>query len=170
MRLLCLSILAGLLSAAHEAGGTRPQEPAPVVDAGQLLALTRQQPRTWVVLWAPWCEPWAQHAREYQAQLAKYPAKNIRLVVVAIHNDPQVPAISRRVLGQAGLTAAAYAIDEAHYGPKADLKFRQELSRLAARKAPRHAVHYLFDQHRGLVAASDQPEMTPALQRALEQL
>ncbi|HEX8326486.1 MAG TPA: hypothetical protein VF629_03010 [Hymenobacter sp.] len=125
--------------------------------AADVRALSREHAYTWVVTWAPWCEPWQRHAeqfKEYQRRLAD---RDINLVFVDIAYSPATASGANASLRG---NRPAYVVNGRRYGPGADVKFRQELAGASPQPSRvRYAAHFVLNRQQQVVLIAKEPAL-----------
>ena len=136
----------------------RPDSVVQELTAADVRALSRAHAYTWVVTWAPWCEPWhgyAEQFKDYQRRLAD---RDINLVFVDIDYSPATALGAHDALRG---NRPAYVINGRAYGPNADVQFRQQV--LGAEHLPkrlRYSSHFLLNQQQQVVMTSPVPDLS----------
>ena len=123
------------------------------VTAADLRAISQGHAFTWVVLWAPWCEPTPAYVRELEQYQQQLRARDVQLVLVDIQYS-NTSALGKRLALRGG--RPGYVLDWRRYGRLAPLRLRQELigtKRLS--KHGEHAIHFVLNNQQKLLAWSD---------------
>lgn len=132
--------------------------PPPAASADTLLreltgadvrALSQRHAYTWVVTWAPWCEPWKQFVARFEEHRQRLAARDIDLVLVDIFYSPSTAMGKNDALRG---PRPAYVVNWPYYGRHADEKFRRDL--YGAPRLPkglRSAAHFVFNRQQQLV-------------------
>lgn len=124
------------------------------VTAQDIRTLSQAHAYTWVVVWAPWCDPWKPSVVQYNQFEQQLRERDLHLVLVDIQYSNKSAEGKR--WGFRG-NRPGYVLDWRRYGKMAPRRFTQDmLGKRWLSEKEKNAVHYVLDRSGKVIYWTDE--------------